>query len=61
VSLKYLAEMYLGGIGLLIALNRHLNSSGLERSENLSPKTLIAVPPVEGPADGLMLLSFVWM
>jgi len=57
--LKYFAEIYFGGIGLLRALNQHLNSSGLDRSENLSPKTQIAVPPVEGPADGLIPFNFV--
>jgi hypothetical protein len=58
VSLKYLAVMYFGGMGLFKALNLHLNSSGLLRSENLSPNNLIAVPPVIGPADGLIPVSF---
>lgn len=59
VSLKNLAVIYLGGIGLLIALNQHLNSSGLLKSENLSPKIQMAVPPVEGPEDGEIPFSFV--
>ena len=59
VSLKYLAVIYFGGIGLLSALNLHLNSSGLLRSENLSPNIHMAVPPVDGPDEGLMPLSLV--
>ena len=59
VSLKNLAVIYFGGIGLLIALNQHLNSSGLLKSENLSPNILIAVPPVEGPEEREIPLSFV--